>query len=221
MKYKNIYISSLIALLASLLSISTRNAVAQQFKPSYKQSINSNNESSFTEFLDSKTNTYSNFKYGFSIKFPKNWFMDKGASEHTIIRGGVLDSMITMAVNVIELNLNDGEGKITSIWPIYDNNRNDYELKMRANFRSVTNSNFNLFNTKKIYIFNNQAILTNLEYNIKQVDYEYIQKVIIYQLYKIPYMITVSLNIPKVVHELNPNHYNTLIDRFSLIMRKQ
>jgi len=147
----------------------------QDFKPSYKENMSNSGSSKFEEFLDKKTNSYSNYKYGFAIRFPMNWTINKGVSEHTIIKGIEADSLITVSVNVIELNFKKNE-EIKSAWDLYDNTRLQYEALLKSKGKSEANTNFENFDMKKIHLFNFEAIQTQMEYNIKQVDFEYINK---------------------------------------------
>lgn len=111
----------------------------EDFMPSYKEQLSNNSgKKNFTEFYDSTSNIYSNYQYGFSMKFPSNWAVDKGFSEHTIIRGLEKDSAITFSINVIEIK--DGANDKFSIWKYFDSNREFVETQ----FKGKWNHHYNL-----------------------------------------------------------------------------
>ncbi len=190
------------------------------YKPSYKENMSNSGSSKFEEFLDKKTNSYSNYKYGFAIRFPMNWTINKGVSEHTIIKGIEADSLITVSVNVIELNFKKNE-EIKSAWDLFDSTRLQYEALLKSKGKTEANTIFENFDMKKIHLFNFEAIQTQMEYKIKQVDFEYINKNITYQLFKSPFIYTITLQVPKIIYEMKPIYFNSLINKFTLVLRKQ
>lgn len=182
--------------------------------------MSNSGSSKFEEFLDKKTNSYSNYKYGFAIRFPMNWTINKGVSEHTIIKGIEADSLITVSVNVIELNFKKNE-EIKSAWDLFDSTRLQYEALLKSKGKTEANTIFENFDMKKIHLFNFEAIQTQMEYKIKQVDFEYINKNITYQLFKSPFIYTITLQVPKIIYEMKPIYFNSLINKFTLVLRKQ
>lgn len=48
------------------------------FEPSYKEQ---KKNIEFSEYFDSLSNIYSNYKYNIAIRSPKNWKRDEGVSE--------------------------------------------------------------------------------------------------------------------------------------------
>jgi len=76
------------------------------FKPSFKELINSSSgDAGFEEFYNSSTRIYSNYRYGFAFKWPSGCTIDRGFSEHTIIRGVQEDSAISFSINVFEIKV--------------------------------------------------------------------------------------------------------------------
>ena len=96
-----------------------QNANSQQnkFRKSEKeQSVTEKKK--FNEFYDTINNMYSNYKYNIGFKIPKRWIVDKGFSEHTILRTYDPDSSNSFTINVIET-----EYDIEKIfWKTYDKN---------------------------------------------------------------------------------------------------
>ena len=98
-----------ISFLISCQSNKTKKNKINDFEKSFKEEKGEG----FTEYLDSTTNIYSNFKYHVAIDAPDNWKTDAGVSEHTIFRTYQPDSSLTFSINVIELKFGENEKKIT------------------------------------------------------------------------------------------------------------
>lgn len=173
----------------------------------------------FNEFFDSISNNYSNYKYGFSIKFPIKWSHDKGFSEYTIIRGFQKDSAITFSINVIEINGESNKNDF-SIWQYYDNNRESVENQLKKQIEASLKSKIQNYNVNKIYIDNHETLKRDYIYTQKNQDNEYQMRSVMYQIAKPPYIFTLGLQIPLFFFEENPDRYNAIINDFHFIHSK-
>lgn len=188
------------------------NSFKKDFSPSSKEL---NEKGKYIEHLDSTTLLYSNFKYKFSMNFPDNWQLDRGVSEHTIIRGSQKDSAISFSVNVITIN--DSKLNDLNIWDLWDKK----ELKMDENSRQMLSNSLNteLYNyiTRKIYISNKEAIETKCSYIVRELEFEYEIQCFFYSIYQPPYTYTIGLQIPWDFYIENPSKYDYFITNFVLM----
>ncbi|WP_321318038.1 hypothetical protein [Labilibaculum sp.] len=196
------------------LNVETK-AYISDFEASYKES---NLEGNSVEHLDSLSLIYSNFKYGFSMDFPNNYSIDRGVSEHTIIRGVQIDSAISFLVNVIELK--DMKLKKITIWDLWDNKSMGLEKNYRKILSKMVNSDIWNFKPRKVYISNRESIEIKYNYIVREVDIEYEMQSLFYSIYKLPYTYSVGLHVPKIFYDENPEKYNFLINNFVLMQPK-
>ncbi len=152
------------------------------------------------------------------MDFPDNWDIDRGVSEHTIICGGIKDSAISLAVNVIELK--DMSLSDINIWDLWDIKELDLEGVYRRSMTESVNSEIENINFRKVYVSNIEAIEIKFNYLNKDVDTEYEMQAIVYTVYIIPYIYTIGLHILKMFYYLDIERYNNLIYDFSFIKRK-
>ena len=92
-----------------LFILITNNLLFSQldgFEEPYKKQIQLGKiDKSKTEFYDSSSNVFSNFKYGFSYIKPKRWDYDNGSGLITVFRTMVIDSGIFLSINILKSNL--------------------------------------------------------------------------------------------------------------------
>jgi hypothetical protein len=208
---KNYFIPMLFIVVAC--SGQTGNKSSSDFRPSYKEIISTNSDSvGFIDYYDSTSNLYSNFKYGFSIKFPMDWSIDKGVAEHTIIRGYQEDYAASFSVNVIEIDIENP--KTFSMWKFYDENRTLFESQFRDGIENLIKSELYDYNVKKVYVQNNEALQRDFIYNLKHLDKEIQMKGTMYQITKLPFTFTVGLHVPLIFYEEEPDRFDTLINGF-------
>lgn len=189
-------------------------SVVTDFEPSFKESSLHGNT---VEHLDSNTLVYSNFKYGFAMDFPNNWSIDRGVSEHTIIRAGQMDSAISFSINVIELS--DMQSDI-GIWTLWDNEAMGLEASYKNMLPKLVNSEIFNYKPRKVYVSNREAIEIRFNYLVREVDVEYEMQCLFYSIYMIPYTYTIGMHIPRVFYDENPNRYNYMINNFVLMKPK-
>lgn len=186
---------------------------SNDFRPSYKEIITTNPDSvGFIDYYDSTSNLYSNFKYGFSIKFPRDWSIDKGVSEHTVIRGYQEDYAAAFSVNVIEVDVESTTS--FSMWKYYDENKTIFESQFRSGIENLLKSEINDYRVKKVYIQNNEALQRDFAYNLKHLDTEIQMKGIMYQITKVPFTYTIGLHVPLIFYDEDPDRFDSLINGF-------
>jgi len=213
-KVRNSYLmfSGLIILLIIIIfkSFNTKNKSAKpEFKPSFKES---NSKGDFVDNLDSTTLIYSNYKYGFAMDFPDNWSIDKGVSEHTIIRGYRKDSAISLSINIIELN--DVNLKELNIWDLWDNKSIGLEDNYHQMLSKIGSSKTYNYATRKVNISNREGIEISFNYTVKEVDVSYEMQSIFYSMYVSPYTYTFALHVPKIFYDIEPDRYKYMINDF-------
>ena len=216
---------ALIVLFTSMVFLSCTSNINEKvsnnegFMPSYKElSTDTNNVNTFIEHFDSITNIYSNFRYGFSMNFPNNWDIDKGVSEHTIIRAYEKDSSISCAVNVIEIEM-DKNSKQT-MWSVLAKNEELIETQLKQMVEKSLKTKIDYYSLEKIYIKNYEALKREYTYTVKNLDYQFEMRTLMYQLINPPYTYTVVLNVPNIFYTENPHRYNTIVDGFMPILKK-
>ena len=119
------------------------------------------------------------------------------------------------------MNIFQNNEKIKSAWDLYDNTRLQYEALLKSRGKNEANTNFENFDMKKIHLFNFEAIQTQMEYTIKQIDFEYTNTNITYQLFKSPFIYTITLSVPKDIYKLKPTYFNSLINKFTFVLKNQ
>lgn len=209
---KNIFIIIFFIVVSCTGQVDNKKA-SSDFQPSYKEMITNNPDSvGFIEYYDSTSNLYSNFKYGFSIKFPKDWSIDKGNSEHTVIRGYQEDCAATFSVNVIEVDVVN----ITSfsMWKYYDENKTTFESQFRSGIENLLKSEIRDYRVKKVYIQNNEALHRDFIYDLKHLDTDIEMKGAMYQITKVPYTYTIGLHVPFIFYKEDPDRFDSLINGF-------
>lgn len=120
-------------------------------KPSYKEQKKDND---YSDYFDTVSNIYSNYKYNIAIGTPKNWKKDKGVSEHTIFRTFQKDSGCSLSINVIETNYNVEN----SYWVEYEKNKNSTEKKYKEIIEQQINSSIKNRFTKITFLKNFKSI---------------------------------------------------------------
>jgi len=184
------------------------------FLPSSKEL---NEKGEFIEHLDSATLLYSNFKYNFSVDFPDNWLLDKGVSEHTIIRGSQKDSAISFAVNVITLNEPTFVEK--NIWDLWDIKELSMEENNKEMLMKIFQTSLLKYSSRRIHISNKKAIETSFSYIVKDVDFEFEIQCFFYSIYQSPYTYTIGLQVPYDFYIETPDKYKYFINNFVLFTK--
>lgn len=179
------------------------------FATSFKES---NDNSSFNEYLDSVKLIYSNYRYGIAMDLPDNWTIDKGVAEHTLIRASQKDSGITFVINVIELK--DMTSDVT-LWQIYDDKSFGFEEAYKDMLAKSVNVDIYNLSSRKVNVTNREAIEWKFNFMLKNVDIEYEVQGIYYSIYVLPYSFTVAISVPTMFYKNNPDRYNYLIHNLS------
>ena len=119
------------------------NSQNNKFKKSLKEESLSQKKE-FIEFYDTINKIYSNYKYNIGFKIPKKWSVDKGFSEHTILRTYDADSSNSFTINVIETKYDVEK----DFWKIYDKNKDEFENKKYHWYNSWDVESLCIFDTK-------------------------------------------------------------------------
>ncbi len=181
--------------------------------PSYKES----KKTEFEEHLDSTTQIYSNFRYGFSMDFPDNWQLDKGVSEHTIIRGGLKDSAYSFSINVVQLS---GDfPKDFSVWELYEMDKDKYAFDMNNALQAQLNSKTFNFSQEKVYVSDQKSIETKFNYITREVNLEIEMVGVMYSVFVPPFAFTIGMHLPLEYYQNNPIYFKYLINDFGFIQR--
>jgi len=189
------------------------------FKPSYKEIISSKPDTiNFVEYFDSTTNIYSNFKYGFSIKLPFDWDIDRGLSEHTVIRAHHEKNAAAFFVNVIEPDINDSFS--FSLWKYLDKNRDELEFQYKNSMRELLNTSIYNYSVKKVYIDNHESLHSAFCYTLRHLNTEIQMLGTMFQISNLPYLFTAGFHVPLIVYNVNPSEFDSLINGFHFNYRK-
>ena len=227
MKKRQYYIyGSFILLIIILLSIgkyknSANSNKTDLFEDSYKKQKNENKVEMDTEYFDSTTNIYSNFKYKIAFDAPNNWSRDAGVSEHTIFRTFEPDSAITFAINVIEVKLTEKEKKESvDIWEMYQKMKEKMDYPFKVLIPKQFNSKVNDFVAKKSYLKNHVAVKRSFNYLVRELDLEYSNTSIVYQTIVNGLTYTFSLDIPTMFYDEKPEYYKDLFRNIYFLANK-
>lgn len=180
---------------------------------SFEKSFKEEDEKSFKEHIDSISNIYSNFKYSVAYDGPNKWKFDAGVSEHTIYRTFETDSAITFSINVIELKKNKIKKKnVATIWTMYQENKEEMDKPITKLLEEQLNTEIKNFTAKKTYLKNNVALRRSLNYMVRNLDYEYNNSLIMYQVLIDNMTFTFSLNVPTDFYKVKPYYYEELFN---------
>ncbi len=144
--------------------------------------------------------------------FPPNWTIDRGFSEHTVIRSVEQDSAITFSISVFDIVGSENDN--FSIWKAFDTDRSVYDSQFKADAESSLQSALHQYNVGKITFDNHEALKREYIFDIKHIDFEYQMKAIMYQISKPPYLFTVGIQLPLLFFEENPERYFSILDGF-------
>lgn len=200
-----------------VLIILLNNVVFSQlegFEDSYKRQIQLGQiDKSKTEFYDSSTRVFSNYKYGFSFKLPKNWDYDNGVGLLTVFRTFQKDSGIVLSINVME----SIEKKIPSPHKVYDElgeslYKNEIKKQIENTGINLKKSSFKKSSFKGFDSIDELSITSEI---IEDFELETIHKGKIF--WKQNIQITIGFNLPKLYYDLKPSYYDNLFYEFNIL----
>lgn len=202
--------SLLISILLSILfSCNQSNTVSNDldFKKSYKKQIlDGDIQKERVEYFDEVTKLYSNFKYAVAFKETRDWEIDYGSSQYTILRTYNIDSGFTFSINVIELGITE---KSSDIHSSIKSNKDIIEMKNNniSELKTIANISPRDYELKKSYLKNFPAIKSTFTYTNRQDDFEYDVFAMTYQVERAGNMYTFSINVPNMFYEINPQYF--------------
>lgn len=181
------------------------------YEESYKRQLQLGKiDKSKTEFFESDSGVYSNFKYGFSYRKPKGWDYDNGTGLITVFRTMVIDSGISLSVNVLELSK-----KINpSIHDVFD--ELGFEEQRNQTLNQI-DKNPTYYNIEKTFFRNLPTLKTDMRFLQKEDGFEFEMSSIVLQFWKKNLLYSISLNLPFMFYELNPSYYEGLFKRFYFV----
>ncbi len=192
-------------------NISSQNS---KFKKSLKEESLYNKEE-FDEFYDTINKIYSNYKYNIGFKIPKKWLVDKGFSQHTILRTYEADSSNSFTINVIETKYN------VEFWEMYDKNKIEFEDIYKKNLENQLNTKIKNYIVEKSFIKNLQSLKIEFEFIRKVQDFDYEIVIIIHKVVKNNLTYTFSLSVPKMFYANNPNYYEKIFNNLHFLVDKK
>lgn len=200
-------------LLAILVSCNSKKSDSKNINSDFEKSFKEQENKKFNEHLDSITNIYSNFKYNVAYDGPNKWKFDTGVGEHTIYRTFEPDSAITFSINVIEVKKNTKKkNKDVTIWSMYLENKEQMDEPLTKLIEEQLNTKVEGFEAKKAYLKNNVALRRTLNYMIRNLDYEYSNTSVQYQVLIDNLTFTFSLDVPTMFYEQKPYHYEEMFN---------
>ncbi len=217
MKHKNFF-NTLTFL--SLLFIFSCNSKTKKdpgkdlLKPSYKEQ---KKEGDFTEYFDTLSNIYSNYKYNIAVSSPKNWKHDEGVTEHMIFRSFDRDSGYSYSINVIETNYNIED----IFWKEYEKNSVVVENQFQGIFEKQVNSPVEVEYTIVTYLKNYKALKRKYNYSVRNEEFEIDMTSIMYQVPKGDFTYTIGLIIPTYFYEHRPEYFDNIIKNIYWLSNKK
>lgn len=180
----------------------TKNS--ESFEKSYKEEKGEG----LTEYLDTITNIYSNFRYHVAFDAPNNWKTDAGVSEHTIFRAYQADSSITFSINIIELKSDKNNKKPIDVWEFYQSNKQQMDYPFTTFIEEQLKTKVNDYKCVQSYIKNKSCLKRKFNYDFKELDNTYNITVITYQTFIDGLTYTFTLNIPTVFYQEKSAYYD-------------
>lgn len=187
------------------------------FKESFKERKAHSKEQDLKEYLDTSKNIYSNYEYSVSFNGPDNWKSDQGVSEHTIYRTYNLDSAITFAINVIELNTSSASNA-KNMWDYYIEDKAKLDNPYLDVIRTQLNTEPENYEVSKVYIKNNVGLRRYVEYKVRDQDYEYYNTVISQQVLIKNITYTFSLDLPTVFYKGRKPYFDNLFSSINFLL---
>jgi hypothetical protein len=197
-----------------LFILITNNILFSQiygFEEPYKKQIQLGKiDKSKTEFYDSSSNIFSNFKYGFSYKKPKSWDYDNGRGLITVFRTMVIDSGISLSVNVLKSNQ-----KINpSVHDILDGV--GFE-EYKTQYLKKIGKEPTYFNIEKTFLKDLPSLRIEMKHIEREGDFEIEWNSTSLMFWKKNTQFTIGLNVPYMYYQLNSSYYESLFYGFNFL----
>lgn len=189
------------------------------FEKSYKNK-KYNGEIKNAEHLDTVKNVYSNYYFNIGFDAPDNWNTDKGMNDHTIFRASQKDSGFTFMINVIEPKLSK-KNKLNAWEKRIKYGKREFDKNIISVIENQSKSNVVNFEVKKVFLKNHTCIKMSFETLIKELDLEYINYNIMFQLAIENKNYTFGLSIPKMFYDLKPSYYENMFRNIYFLHNKE
>ena len=184
------------------------------FNPSFKEQ---KKNVVFLEYYDTISDVYSNFKYNFSIRSPKNWERDQGVSEHTIFRSFQKDSGYSLSANVIEIKYNIED----SYWEDYKKNQIYLEKKFKEIIEKQINSSIIHDYTNITFLKNYKCLKRKYDYQLINGDKKVDMTTISYQIPKDNYIYNFTITVPNIFFQKKPVYFDNILSDVNWLPNKE
>jgi len=197
-----------------LFILITNNLLFSQldgFEEPYKKQIQLGKiDKSKTEFYDSSSNVFSNFKYGFSYIKPKRWDYDNGSGLITVFRTMVIDSGIFLSINILKSNqkINPSVHDVLDVAG-FEGFKTQYLKKYEKKPL--------YFNVEKTFFRDLPTLKIETRHIEREGDFEIEWSSTSLVFWKKNTQFTIGLNVPYMYYQLNSNYYESLFYGFNFL----
>lgn len=178
-----------------------------QFDTPFKQLKNRDS----LEHYDAETRLYSNYLYGFAIKFPYAWESDRGNSKHTIRRWIQPDSAYSFAINLIPIQTNES---FSGMWAYYERNKVKIYEDLKRAHSSIHNTDLIDYEATKNTFSNHECVVINFAFWIDHFGEKYQMSSTFYQMVRENQIITLGFTSPKSFLEAEEHRITKIFDSF-------
>jgi len=216
MKYIiTIFILSLIAIGCKETANNVFPNPTDSFEDSFKENLKEDKSLESAILFDEKSKIYTNNIYNISMDFPDNWEVDMGTSENSLVRGIEKDSGITFIIVPIELKKGSRAYNLQSqLLDAYDLDKKMFEKVMSDNVEKLIGRKIYNYKSEKSYLKNQPTIKSKFKTVMRDLDVEYDMTTVTHGFWRPPYSFTISLSLPSIWYEENPQKYDWLFSNF-------
>jgi len=216
MKFKLLIIFVMIFLVACKENKSEEPAdPTASFEDSFKEKMKTNKDLESEILFDEKSKIYTNNLYNISMDFPDHWEVDMGTSENSLVRGVEKDSGMTFIIVPIEIKKGSRQYKLQiQLLDAYNSDKDMYEKVMSDNLQNILGKKIISYETENSFLKNQPTIKSTYKTIMRDLDVEYEMTTVSHNFWKEPYVYTLSLSLPSVWYEENPEKYDWLYSNF-------
>lgn len=155
---------------------------------------------------DSISKIYINYVYNIAFDAPDNWKIDFGVTKHSLLRGYDPDFGSTFSIVVVEPSIE--KSSTSDYWKFYTKQKDEFDNSFINNLRNQANVEPINYKSSMSYIKNFKSLKQVFEHRVISGDLDYINYVIIQQVYRGKYLYTFTLQLPKFIYEQNSDFFN-------------